>query len=96
MTREENMSMAEKRVKLEEFGLSLLDIEERRMTYTKQGKEAYEGQRPAWEARLRELIGDVVLVLDLGELDEMTGKILEIGRRLADETPSPPPSDTVN
>lgn len=81
---------------LEEFGLGLLDVEERRRAYTKQGKEAYEGQRPAWEARLRELLGDVVPVLDLGELDEVAGKVLEIGRRLADKTPSPPSSDLVN
>lgn len=90
------MTTAEKRAKLEELGLSPLDIEERRITYTKRGWEAYEEQWPSWEVHLRGLIGDVVHVLDLGELDDRTGKILEIGRRLADEEPTPESSETVN
>ncbi len=92
------MNEAEKRVKLEEFGVILLGIEDSRQTYTKRGREAYEEQKPAWEGQLRKIIGDMIPALDLGELDELAAKILEIGVRYAagNSTPPAPPSGYLN
>lgn len=80
---DEKMEEDLKRETIKDLGFRFMELEGARVAYTKQGPEAYAGQRAKWEKGLRDLIGEALTIFNLGELDEVVAKVLEIGSRYA-------------